>query len=155
MMLHLSFEIAYPSERSNQFHTHQKLIVTTTKWEAVSTLLWYILSRKQTFLLQILSGEFSLWTITGRNTMGKFQNVGRFECTIPSCAFNKALKSSENTYIVLIVRHLHWVKLCGWLGYTNAYFIFNSKDQQQWKLNSSLDGSSNIYHQNFYHARGR
>lgn len=150
----LSFERAYPSDRSNQFHTKQKLIVTTTKSEVVRTLLWYILLQEQIFSLQILSGEFSLWTFTGRNTMDKFQSFGWFECTIPACALTK-FSNSENTYIVLILRYLHWLNLCGGLGYTNAYFILNSQDEQKWKLNSSLDGSSNIYHQNFDHARGR
>lgn len=55
MRPHPSFEIAYPSDRSNQLvqpipHKPETLI-TTTKPEVVSTLLWYILLQEETFLL--------------------------------------------------------------------------------------------------------
>lgn len=56
MMPHPSFEIAYPSDRSNQLvkpipHKPETLIITATKPEVVSTLLWYILLQQETFLL--------------------------------------------------------------------------------------------------------
>lgn len=147
MTPHPSFEIAYPSDRSNQLiqpiphnsdHNHHK----------PEAALIHPPSRKNLLAVDPIRRiqPLNLYWQKHYGRVSKFWVIWVHNCP----CINKVLKSSDNTYIVLVVRHLNWLKLC---RYTNADFIFSSQDWQQWKLNSSLDGSSNIYHQNFDHAR--
>lgn len=159
MMPHSSFEIACHSDLV-QPSPH---LATTTKPEVVSTSLCCILLQEETFLLLILSGEFSLWTLTGRNTMDenfKILDDSRAQfLSMHRQSPQEFWQLSKNMYFDIIVGCLHWIMPCGWLGYINdknlqhrspIWFLTAKIGNSEWKLSFSPHGTSNVYHQDFY-----